>query len=100
MDDDFELFAQQPVDALAMVILYESAHKVTGKTDFIDKLNKSFHWFLGENDLNISLLDTETGGCNDGIEEFNINRNQGAESTISLLLSQVIAEPFQIINSI
>lgn len=97
-NDDFELFAQQPVDALAMIILYESAYKVTGKIEFIDRLNKSFNWFLGENDLNISLLDTETGGCNDGIEEFNINRNQGAESTISFLLSQVITEPLQIMN--
>jgi glycosyltransferase involved in cell wall biosynthesis len=98
INNDFELFAQQPVDALAMIILYESVYKITGENEFIHKLNKSFQWFLGENDLNISLLDTETGGCNDGIEEYNINRNQGAESIISFLLSQLIAEPYQIMH--
>ena len=92
--DEFTLFAQQPVDALAMVIMYEKAYQVTKEDEMIDKLLLSFYWFLGYNDLNISLIDSETNGCHDGIEEFNINRNQGAESMISYLLSYHIAEPY------
>lgn len=92
--DDFTLFAQQPVDALAMVIMYEKAYQVTKDAEMINKLLLSFYWYLGYNDLNISLIDSETNGCHDGIEEFNINRNQGAESMISYLLSYHIAEPY------
>jgi glycosyltransferase involved in cell wall biosynthesis len=94
LDQDYEIFAQQPVDAMAMIVLYECAWEATGNKEHIGKLRVSFDWFFGRNDLNISLFDSETKGCNDGIEAFNINRNQGAESNIAYLLSWLIAEPF------
>jgi glycosyltransferase involved in cell wall biosynthesis len=94
MDQDYKMFAQQPVDAMAMVLLYESALEATGKPEYIDKLLLSFDWFYGKNDLDVPLFDTETKGCNDGIEDFNINRNQGAESNIAYLLSWLVAGPF------
>ena len=94
LDEDYKMFAQQPVDALAMVLLYESAWEATGKPQYIDKLLLSFDWFYGKNDLDVTLFDSETKGCNDGIEDFNINRNQGAESNIAYLLSWLVAEPF------
>jgi hypothetical protein len=94
MDQDYKMFAQQPVDAMAMVLLYESAWEATGKPEYIDKLLLSFEWFYGKNDLDVALFDSETKGCNDGIEDFNINRNQGAESNIAYLLSWLVAEPF------
>ncbi len=94
LDQEYTIFAQQPVDAMAMVILYKSAWKATRNPAFIEKLLLSFDWFFGKNDLDISLFDPESKGCNDGIEEFNINRNQGAESNIAYLISWLIAEPF------
>jgi hypothetical protein len=33
-----------------------------------------------------------TGGCYDGVEEFNVNLNQGAESTISYLMARLAIE--------
>ena len=87
-------YAQQPVDALAMLIMYESAWKVTGNHHFIDKLKRSFEWFFGNNDLNLPLYDEETKGCNDGLEQFGVNRNQGAESIVAYLMSWLIAEPY------
>ena len=94
LDQDYDIFAQQPIDAMAMVLLYESAWEATGNEQFIDKLLISFDWFFGKNDLDISLYDPESKGCNDGIEPLNINLNQGAESTMAYLLSRLIAEPF------
>lgn len=32
------------------------------------------------------------GGCYDGVEEFGVNLNQGAESTLSYLLARVTME--------
>ena len=91
---EYELFAQQPIDAMAMVLLYESAWEATGNKAYIEKLRLSFDWFFGKNDLDITLFDSESKGCNDGIEAFNINRNQGAESNIAYLISWLVAEPF------
>jgi len=93
-DQENEMFAQQPIDAMAMILLYESAWEATGNKEFINNLRLSFDWFFGNNDLGISLFDDESKGCNDGIEAFAINRNQGAESNIAYLLSWLVAKPF------
>ncbi len=89
-DSHYELFAQQPIDALAMVIMYEQALLATGDEKFKKLMYLSYAWFHGFNDLNIKVFDNETMGCNDGIEPRNINRNQGAESTVAYLMSTVI----------
>ncbi|HMP06631.1 MAG TPA: hypothetical protein PJ982_09795, partial [Lacipirellulaceae bacterium] len=39
------------------------------------------------NDLGLAVYDASTGGCRDGLLEDRINENQGAESTLALLLS-------------
>ncbi len=94
MDEDYELFAQQPIDAMAMVVLYDSIHQLKKDNASKEKLQISFKWFLGLNDLDLPLYDVDTCGCNDGIEEFSINRNQGAESTIAYHMAWLIAAPY------
>jgi hypothetical protein len=41
----------------------------------------------GENDLQVPLYDATTGGCKDGLHPDRVNENQGAESTLSFLMS-------------
>ncbi|MBC7439791.1 MAG: hypothetical protein H7250_07395, partial [Flavobacterium sp.] len=42
-----------------------------------------------------------TGGCFDGLEEKHVNLNQGAESTVSYLLSRLtLAKYFDVENEI
>lgn len=88
------IYAQQPIDAMAMVLLYDFAYKATGALEHVDKLIICFQWFLGMNDLNLPLYDNQTQGCNDGLEEMKVNRNQGAESIIAYLYSYLIAKPY------
>ena len=47
----------------------------------------SFDWFLGSNALRLPVYDATTGGCRDGLHENRVNRNQGAESTLSFLIA-------------
>ncbi len=94
LEEDYEMFAQQPIDAMAVIVMYDSAGKATGTQEFVQRLRLSFDWFFGMNDLNISLFDEETKGCHDGIEEFNINLNQGAESNIAYLISRLMVEDY------
>jgi uncharacterized protein YyaL (SSP411 family) len=83
------MFAQQPLDAQAMVLMYQQAYNLTGDKDFLKKLFTSFMWFLGENDMRMSLYDFETKGCCDGFENYGVNRNQGAESSLAYLISHL-----------
>lgn len=83
------VFAQQPIDAMAMVLMYHQAYHLTRDKEFLSKLYTSFLWFLGENDLRMSLYDFETKGCCDGFEKYGVNRNQGAESSLAYLISHL-----------
>lgn len=94
LDETYEIFAQQPLDALAMVVLYDSIYQLEKNEEAAEKVRKSFLWFLGYNDLDIPLYDAQTKGCNDGIEMMNINRNQGAESNIAYLTALLISKPY------
>ncbi|MGM0505537.1 MAG: glycosyl transferase, partial [Bacteroidota bacterium] len=88
-DGTRSVFAQQPIDAMAMVLMYHQAFYLTKDKEYINKLYTSFLWFLGENDLRMSLYDYETKGCCDGFESYGINRNQGAESSLAYLISHL-----------
>jgi len=78
---------QQPVDVLATVLMFNQAYLLTGKKEYLEKMFLSFKWFFGENDLRIAIYDSETKGCCDGLEHYGVNRNQGAESTLSYLIA-------------
>ncbi|MBU2650426.1 MAG: glycosyltransferase family 4 protein [Bacteroidetes bacterium] len=88
-DGERSVFAQQPIDAMAMVLMYHQAFHITKDKEYLNKLYTSFLWFLGENDLRLSLYDFETKGCCDGFESYGVNRNQGAESSLSYLISHL-----------
>jgi glycosyltransferase involved in cell wall biosynthesis len=85
---------QQPLDAAAMVLLYDARYETLKEDRSIEMLKKSFLWFFGENDLNIPLYDSQNKGVYDGMEEFEVNLNQGAESNITYLMARLIAEPY------
>jgi hypothetical protein len=64
--------------------------KVTGTSQPTGSGNdawSAFNWFLGDNDLQLPLYDSVTGGCRDGLHPDRANENQGAESTLSFLMA-------------
>jgi hypothetical protein len=46
-------------------------------------------WFLGQNSLGQPLADVQAGACFDGLQPAGINRNQGAESTLAYLWTEL-----------
>jgi glycosyltransferase involved in cell wall biosynthesis len=85
---DRAAFDQQPLEAHATVSACIEAFRTTGDVFWVDKARWAFEWFLGRNDLGLPVYDASTGGCRDGLLEDRINENQGAESTLAMLLSQ------------
>jgi hypothetical protein len=80
-------FDQQPVEAAAMVMALRPAYEATKEARFLGLQRLAFDWFLGANDLGLALYDVRTKGCADGLMSGGVNGNQGAESTVSFLLS-------------
>lgn len=80
-------FDQQGIDAMAMVLYYQQAWKLFQDKKYLSRMSTSYQWFLGANDLGLSLYDPETGGCADGLQAEGINHNKGAESTLSYWIS-------------
>jgi hypothetical protein len=80
-------FDQQPVEAHATIAACLEAYRATQDPFWMNEARSAFEWFLGRNDLGLELYDPATGGCCDGLQEDRVNRNQGAESTLSFLLS-------------
>ena len=88
-DGNCSTYAQQPVDAMAMVLLFRKAFQLTKNEKYLQQMNTSFMWFLGQNELLTSLYDHESKGCYDGLEKHGLNRNQGAESTLAYLIARL-----------
>ncbi len=63
------------------------AHKITADDRWHARALHAFNWFLGENQLEQWVYDPATGGCRDGLHAERPNENQGAESTLSFLMS-------------
>jgi hypothetical protein len=80
-------FDQQPVEAGASVSACLQAFRATSDDRWLKEAWSAFNWFLGDNDLQIVLYDSSTGGCRDGLHPDRANENQGAESTLSFLMA-------------
>jgi len=80
-------FDQQPLEAAGAVSACLQAFRVTGDSCWRSEAWSAFNWFLGDNDLQLPLYDSATGGCRDGLHPDRANENQGAESTLSFLMA-------------
>lgn len=80
-------FDQQPVEACTVTSACLAAYAVNSESRWMEYGARAFDWFLGQNALQQWLYDPSTGGCRDGLHADRVNRNQGAEATLSFLLA-------------
>jgi glycosyltransferase involved in cell wall biosynthesis len=82
-------FDQQPVDVHSTIAACLEAYQITHDQFWLKEAQRAFDWFLGRNDLHLALYDPLTGGCRDGLHPDRVNQNQGAEATLSFLMSVI-----------
>jgi hypothetical protein len=82
-------FDQQPLEAAGAVSACLQAYRVTNNRRWCSEAWSAFNWFLGDNDLQLPLYDSVSGGCRDGLHPERVNENQGAESTLSFLMALI-----------
>ena len=90
-----EAFDQQPVEAAATISACLTAWQVDRGAEWRAGAMRAFDWFLGENDLQTTLIDPDTGSCLDGLHPDRPNENKGAELALSYLLGLVEIRQFK-----
>ncbi|WP_291863364.1 glycosyltransferase family 4 protein [Bradyrhizobium sp.] len=80
------VFDQQPVEATATIAACLAAWRADGDAEWQAVATRVFAWFLGSNDLSVTLVDPHTGSCRDGLHPDRANENRGGESVVCYLL--------------
>lgn len=89
-------YDQQPIEAGSMTEAALTAFNVTGNIYYIKVAKIAFEWYFGRNSKSVKIYDEENGGCYDGITPQGLNRNQGAEATLSYLLARLKFEELEL----
>lgn len=82
-------YGEQPIDVAYTILALRKFHDIFKDEKYLAKMEMAFNWFLGNNHLQQIIYNPCTGGCFDGLEEHNVNLNQGAESSISYLMARL-----------
>ena len=80
---------EQPIEVAYTIMALEKFHAIFPESGYRKLMEQAFSWFLGNNQLHQIIYNPATGGCYDGLEKNYVNLNQGAESTISYLMSRL-----------
>lgn len=78
-------FDQQPIEVAAIADAAARASAVTGDEYWEEVIDLAVNWFLGNNDVGLSMINADTGGGYDGLRLTGVNLNQGAESTLAMI---------------
>ena len=89
-----QIGGEQPIDVAYTIIALSHFYEVFNDTDYLQKMELAFSWFLGNNHLDKIIYNPCTGGCYDGLEKDYVNLNQGAESTVSYLMARLKMEKY------
>ncbi len=82
-------YDQQPVEASTMAAAALAAYQQQGDDKYLAIFRRAHEWFLGKNSLKQPLADVTSGACCDGLETAGVNQNQGAESTLAYLWTEL-----------
>lgn len=85
-------YGEQPIDVSSVVMVLSTFYDVLRNPAYLTRRTNAFNWFLGNNHLHQIIYNPATGGCYDGLEEHNVNMNQGSESTVCYLLARLTME--------
>jgi hypothetical protein len=87
--EEKSLYDQQPVEASTMADAALAAFDLLSDENCLATFRRAHRWFHGANSLKQPLADATCGACCDGLEPSGVNWNQGAESTLSYLWTEL-----------
>jgi hypothetical protein len=69
-----------------------SASQSLNDRRYLATFRRARDWFYGENSLREPVGDSYSGACRDGLHLSGVNRNQGAESLLAFLGTELLDE--------
>jgi hypothetical protein len=87
--EEKSLYDQQPVEAVTMAEAAMAGLRLLGEDKYLAAFRRAHDWFHGHNSRQESLVDVTCGACCDGLQPSGVNRNQGAESTLAYLWTEL-----------
>ena len=87
--EEKSLYDQQPVEAATMAAAALAGLELRGDDKYLTSFWRAHRWFHGQNSLAQPMADVRDGSCFDGMHENGVNRNQGAESTLAYLWTEL-----------
>lgn len=87
--EEKSLYDQQPVEAATMAAAALAGLELQRDDKYLAVFRRALGWFYGRNSLEQPLADVEGGACYDGLQPVGVNRNQGAESTLAYLWTEL-----------
>jgi hypothetical protein len=87
--EDKAPYDQQPVEAVTMADAALAGFALLNDRQYLAAFRRAHGWFHGQNSLRQPLVDARSGACCDGLQPSGVNRNQGAESTLAFLWTEV-----------
>ena len=91
-------FDEKPVEACETMLALLEAYALTEEKGFMTRAKSCFSWYHGNNSKNLCLIDSETGGCYDGLTSEGLNLNQGAESLVSFWIAYLTIKKYDTIE--
>ena len=85
-------YDQQPLEGWALTLAGTAAFMATQNRSWLDLADSAERWYLGQNQLKLSLYDARTGGCSDGLHPAGVSENQGAESSLAYVLTRSLQQ--------
>ncbi|RBL93705.1 glycosyltransferase [Chitinophaga flava] len=83
---------EQSIEVAYTMLAMDTFYNITKNQLYLEKMRVAFSWYLGNNHLKQLIYNPLTYGCYDGLERYNVNQNQGAESTVCYLIARLLME--------
>lgn len=82
---------QQPLEMMKLALAAAAAYQATATSGYGEVISRCRGWYRGENDLGVGLVDPVDGGVADALTPEGPSQNQGAEATLSFLITEALA---------
>lgn len=95
-ENERSFYGEQPMEVVTTIIALDLFYEVTRNVKYKEQLELAFVWFLGNNHLKQLMYNPMNGASYDGLEDEQININQGAESTLCFFKAQIIMQKYMV----
>ncbi len=85
-------FDQQGIEAWATADACVRAYRHSAEPRWAHGVQRAAAWYLGDNDVGVTMYDADSGGGYDGLRRDGVNLNQGAESSMAFVATMLALE--------